>query len=348
MYFEQLREKDASILNLIVELYLRTGKPVSSGTIAQKSKKYSVSSATVRNIMAGLEKEGFLFQPHTSSGRIPTDNGLRLYVKQVIENVVFADQVNQFFSEDMTSQSGDFNSLLMNISKILSEYTDNIGFVISPKLSHINFRNIRLIKISENRVMVILVTTQNLVLTEIVETSYYFTQRELDRATHYINFNFSGKNLYFVRDFILKELPRYRSDYEDIINRLTVFLKEYLKQEETESKVFLEGTAKLFEKVEFLDPRLMHSMFEKFEQKAKLAKLLSDFISLDRVKVLIGSELNLPDLPNCSLVLSHYGYENKTLGSLGIIGPRRIPYKKIIPLVDSVAKRLSSTISNKQ
>lgn len=346
MFSEKLREKDAHIFHLIVELYLRTGKPVSSGYIAQKCTDYSVSSATVRNIMSKLEKMGLLFQQHTSSGRTPTDIGLRYYVNQVIHNAVYAEQPPKFITEDVAPHSGDFNSLLVSISKILSEYTDNIGFVISPKLSHINFRSIRFIKISENRVMVILVTTTNLVLTEIVESSYYFTQSELDKAAEYINRGFRGKNLSFVRDFILKELPRFRSDYENIINRLTVLLKEYLRQEELENKVFLEGTAKLFEKVEFLDPALMRSLFEKFEEKAKLAKLLSDFISLDRVKVLIGSELNLPDIPDCSLILSHYGYEDKTLGSLGVIGPKRIPYKRIIPLVDSVAKKLSRTISN--
>jgi len=112
-----------------------------------------------------------------------------------------------------------------------------------------------------------------------------------------------------------------------------------------ENRIFLQGTSKLLDKPEFLEVEKLKSLFQQFEEKAKLAKLISDFISLDKVKVLIGSELNIPDISDCSLVLSHYGYNRQVLGSLGIIGPKRIPYKKIIPLVDSVAKKLSQTIS---
>jgi heat-inducible transcriptional repressor len=339
-----LREKEIKILNLIVENYLKAAKPISSGLIAQKA-EHTISSATVRNIMAKLEKLGYLHQPHTSAGRVPTDRGLRFYVNSLLEETIFSHGPFSFMTEDFYQKKGDFYSLLNNVSHILSEYSDNLGFVLSPSISRVNFRHLRFIKIAEEKIMIILIATSNLVLNEIVETKSFFTQVELDRASHYINENFRGKNLLFVRDFLLREIPAYKMRYENIIRDLISFLKTYFLQEEKSHQIFIQGTAKLLEKPEVFGMPNLKALFQSFEEKAKLSKLLSDVISLDRVKVLIGSELDLPDVSDCSLILSHYGYDQQVLGSLGIIGPKRIPYRRIIPLVDYVAKKLSETIS---
>lgn len=346
MRVTKLREKDKVILNLITESYLKAGKPISSGFIAQRS-PLPVSPATVRNIMTKLEEQGYLFQPHTSAGRIPTDKGLRLYVNNLFEETLLPEKKVEL-PEDFSLELSDFNSLLDQVSKVLAEQSDNLGFVLSPRISKINFRHIRFIKISEYKVMIILITTSNFVLNEIFQLNTYFTQLELDRASQYINQNFSGQNMFIIRDYLLKELPKFKVRYEDIIDKLINLLKVYIEQEEEESQIFLKGTSKLLEKHDLFDMGKLKTLFQNFEEKAKLAKLLSDFISLDRVKVLIGSELNIPDIKDCSLILSHYGYRSQILGSLGIIGPKRILYKQIIPLVDSVANRLSQTISFSQ
>ncbi len=339
-----LREKESKILNLIVENYLKVAKPVSSGAIAQRI-EHPVSSATVRNIMSKLEKLGYLHQPHTSAGRVPTDKGLRFYVNSLLEEIIFPDHPTHSLTDDFDQKRGDFYSLLNSASHILSEYSDNLGFVLSPSISRVNSRHLRFIKVAEEKIMVILITTSNLVLNEIVETKSYFTQVELDRASHYINENFRGKNLIFVRDFLLREIPVHKMRYENIIKNLISLLKVYFLQEEKSHQIFIQGTAKLLEKPEVFGMPNLRSLFQSFEEKAKLSKLLSDVISLDRVKVLIGSELNLPDISDCSLILSHYGYDRQVLGSLGIIGPKSLPYRRIIPLVDYVAKKLSETIS---
>jgi heat-inducible transcriptional repressor len=346
MRTSNLREKDKLILNLIIENYLKTGKPISSGFIAQRS-PLPVSPATVRNIMTKLEEHGYLFQQHTSSGRIPTDKGLRLYVNNLFDEVIFPEKQVEL-PEDFPIDLSDFDSFLSQISKVLAEHSDNLGFVLSPRISKINFRHIRFIKISEFKFMIVLITTSDFVLNEIFQTNTYFTQHELDRASQYINQNFSGKNLYFIRDYLFKELPKFKLRYEDIIDKLINLLKAYISQEEEENQIFLQGIPKLLGKHDLFEMGKLKALFQSFEEKAKLAKLLSDFISLDRVKVLIGSELNIPDITDCSLILSHYGDRRQILGSLGIIGPKRIPYKKIIPLVDSVANRLSRTISFSQ
>lgn len=344
MKTQYIRDKDEDILDLIVENYLKIGKPVSSTSVVPKS-KISISSATIRNIMMKLEKNGYLYQPHTSSGRIPTDKGLRHYVNSLFEEALIPQNKVDFPSEKFYRDQNDFNSLLTNVSNQLSEYSDNLGFVISPRISKINFNHLRLIKISEEKIVIILVSSSELVLNEIIETKNYFTQVELDRASRYMNENFAGKNLFFVYEYLHKEVPKYKMRFENVIHKLNSFLKTYFIQEENDNQIFLQGTSKLLDKPELFDMDRLKTLFQQFEEKTKLAKLLSDFISLDRVKVLIGSELNLPDISDCSLILSHYGYNRQILGSLGIIGPKRIAYKKIIPLVDWVAKKLSQTIS---
>lgn len=342
-----LQEKDETILKLIVENYLMNGTPVSSGFIAKKLAS-PVSPATARNIMAKLEKLGCLYQPHISAGRIPTDKGLRFYVDNLFKEAFFPFDTENLSPRDFGLQKGDFNSLLVQVSKTLSDYSDNLGFVISPRITRINFRHLRFIKISEEKVMVILVSSSNLVLTEIIETKYYFTQIELDRASQHINENFRGKNLLLIRDYLQKDIPISQIRYDAVIQKLISLLKIYFNQEDIENKIVIQGASKLLEKPEFSDLEKLKSLFQNIEEKARLAKLLSEFISLDRVKVLIGEELSLPDISECSLILSHYGYDRQILGSLGIIGPKRIPYKKIIPIVDNIAHRLSQTISFNQ
>jgi len=344
MHKAALKNKDTPILNFLVESYLKIGKPISSGYISQKSRS-PASPATVRNIMVKLEKLGYLYQPHTSAGRIPTDKGLRFYVNNLFEEASPPLRKIGLPSEDFSHDKSDFHSLLVQASKWLSEYSDNLGFVISPRISRINFKYLRLIKISEKKVMIILVTTFNLVLTEVVEAGTYFTQLELDHASRYINENFKEKNLLFVHDYLTKEVPTYKIQFEDLFRKLSELMKIYVYQDKEENELFLDGTSKLLEKPDFIDMDRLKSLFHNFEEKTRITKLLSEFISLDRVKVLIGSEMNFPDISDCSLILSHYGYDRQVLGSLGIIGPKRIPYRKIIPLVDCVAKKLSRTIS---
>ncbi|MBM3285116.1 MAG: heat-inducible transcription repressor HrcA, partial [Candidatus Aminicenantes bacterium] len=303
------------------------------------------SPATIRNIMSKLEDMGYLSQPHTSAGRVPTDKGLRFYVNSLLDESLFTDEQLVFSLSDLSLEKGDFSSLFNHVSRLLAEHSDNLGFVIPPSVSRVNFNHVRLIKISEEKVMVILMTTFNLVLTEIVDIQHYFTQVELDNASQYINQHFRGKNLTFVRDYLMKELPRYKVSYEDAINKLIYLLKAYISRQEAENQIVFQGASKLIDKPELFSMEKLKSLFQNFEEKIKLAKLLSDFISLERVKVLIGAESNIPDISDCALVLSHYGYNNQVLGTLGIIGPKRIPYRRIIPLVDRVAQKLSQTIS---
>jgi heat-inducible transcriptional repressor len=193
-------------------------------------------------------------------------------------------------------------------------------------------------------VLVILVTPFHMVLTETLESSLPLTQSDLDRASQYVNQNFRGRTILAVREALARELPKYRIKYEDTLNKLLDLLKSSIDNE-GQDRILLQGTAQLLGKDGLSDLDKLRSLFRSFEEKAALVRLISDFVSLDRVKVLIGAEANFPNVEDCSLVLSHYGYSNQVLGTLGVIGPKRIPYKRIIPLVDRMAKRVSMAIT---
>jgi len=338
-----LRPKDRVVLVNVVESFLQEGRPVSSDLITRK-RILPDSPATIRNIMVKLEKLGYLFKPHTSAGRVPSDKGLRLYVNSLLDILARSSERAVLLPESALSGPGDLKSLLSRVSLMLADESDNLGFVLSPRISRIHFKHLRFIRIAENKVMVILLATFNLILNEIVSLDQDLGQTELDEAARFVNQNFRGKTLQAVRDYLEKEMPPYRDRREPAAAKLRELLKAYILQEEQSDSIFFQGASKLLDKAREFPIEKLKALVRHFEEKARLARLISDFISLDRVKVLIGSEENLPDIADCALVLSHYGTESQVLGSLGIIGPKRIPYQKIIPLVDSIALRLSQTI----
>lgn len=338
-----LRDKDKKVLNLVVESFVRHGRPVSSGEVCQ-TRRVSASPATLRNIMAKLEAQGYLSQPHTSAGRVPTDRGLRHYVGRLLAEKPLPEERLPLIQEEFPHRTADLDSLLLQACRILADSSDALAFVISPRIFRLPFEHLRFVKISDRRILVILVTPFHMVLTETLESALPLTQTELDRASQQINQNFRGKTILAVRETLMRDLPKYRMKYEDILNKLLDLLKTSIDRE-GEDRIFLQGTSRLLGKGGLSDIDKLRSLFRNFEEKAALAKLLSDFVSLDRVKVLIGSEANFPNVEDCSLVLSHYGYSNQVLGTLGIIGPKRIPYEKIIPLVDRMAKRVSLALT---
>jgi len=338
-----LKEKEKIVLTQLVASYLQHGRPVSSGHIVS-SGVLTASPATVRNIMSRLERLGYLYQPHTSAGRIPTDKGLRFYVNGLLNKCRVASETMPEGPAELLPAEGNLDSLFFRASRVLAEHSHNLGFVLSPPLSKIIFHHLRFLVVGENRVLVILTTANNLVLTEIVQTEENFSQAELDRAALYINQNFRHRNLISVRDYLVSELPRVRWSYEKLLRKLLDLLKASTSQTEKRSRIFIQGTANLLERAESFPLERLKYLFQDFEEKARLVRFLSEMISLDRVKVLIGSEAEMPDISDCSLVVSHYGYENQVLGTVGIIGPKRIPYGEIIPLVEMVALRLSLTL----
>jgi heat-inducible transcriptional repressor len=339
-----LREKDKKVLHLVVESFVRHGRPVSSGALSG-DRRIAASPATLRNIMAKLETLGFLAQPHTSAGRVPTDKGLRQYVGRLLDAKALPEERVPVIQEGFPQRTSDFDSLLLQACRVLADSSDNLGFVISPHIFRLPFERLRFVKISDRRVLAIVVTPFHMVLTETLESSVPLTQADLDRASQAISQSYAGRTILDVRDALLRDLPQHRMRYEDSLAKLLELLRGSIDMGAGSDRILLQGTSRLLGRPELSDMARLRALFRSFEEKAALVRLLSDFVSLDRVKVLIGAEANFPNVEDCSLVLSHYGYSNQVLGTLGIIGPKRIPYERIIPLVDRMAKRVSRAIT---
>ena len=242
-----LRDKDKKVLGLVVESFVRNGRPVSSGALCQ-TRRISASPATLRNIMVKLEAMGFLSQPHTSAGRLPTDKGLRHYVGGLLADKALPEERVPLIQEEFVRRTADLDSLLIQACRILADSSDNLGFVISPHIFRLPFEHLRFVKISDRRILVILVTPFHMVLTETLESSLPLTQAELDRAAQYVNQSFRGKTILAVRDALIRELPKYRVKYEDTLDKLLDLLKTSVDREQGENRIFLQGTARLLGK----------------------------------------------------------------------------------------------------
>ncbi len=338
------KERENIILKLIVENYIKSGFPISSKFIAEKL-GYKISSATIRNIMAKLDEEGYLYQPHTSAGRIPTDLGLKSYINTLLDETSFFKGEQEFVPRDFFETEADLDSLLEKTSRFLSDFSNNLGIVLYPRISKISFKKLKFLKLSENRIMLIMITTSNFTITDTINVKSSFTQDELDLASEYLNKNFAGKNLLYVRDYLLKMLPKEKAFIDKLIKKLINLLKNYFRFEKNRDKIFLEGQANLLAKPELFKMDELKLLFENLEKKAKLIKLLTNFINSEGVKVVIGSEIDLPFFSGCTLIISNYRFQNQSLGSLGILGPKRMPYKEVINLVDYTAKSLTQAIS---
>src|SRR5512135_1681666 len=201
-----LRDKDRKVLNLVVEGFVRHGRPVSSGSVSQ-TRRVAASPATLRNIMAKLEALGYLAQPHTSAGRVPTDKGLRHYVAAVLAEKALPDDGPPLIQEEFAHGTADLDSLLLQACRILADSSDALGFVISPRIFRLPFEHLRFVKISDRRVLVILVTPFHMVLTEALECSAPLSQADLDRASQYVSQSFRGRTILAVQEALVRELP---------------------------------------------------------------------------------------------------------------------------------------------
>ncbi len=339
-----LRDKDKKVLNLVVESFVRHGRPVSSGEVCSDPPRRRVSCDPPEH--HGQARGAGLPVPAAYVGgpRPDRSGACAITSGRLLSEKALPEERLPLIQEEFPHRTADLDSLLLQACRILADSSDALAFVISPRIFRLPFEHLRFVKISDRRILVILVTPFHMVLTETLESALPLTQTELDRASQQVNQNFRGKTILAVREALMRDLPKYRMKYEDILNKLLDLLQTSIDRE-GEDRIFLQGTSRLLGKGGLSDMDKLQSLFQNFEEKSALAKLLSDFISLDRVKVLIGSEANFPNVEDCSLVLSHYGYSNQVLGTLGIIGPKRIPYEKIIPLVDRMAKRVSQAIT---
>ncbi|MDO9310828.1 MAG: heat-inducible transcriptional repressor HrcA [Nitrosomonas sp.] len=336
-----LNERAQILLKTLVERYIHEGQPVGSRALSKFS-GLDLSPATIRNVMADLEEMGLVTSPHTSAGRIPTPQGYRLFVDTLLV-VKTLDRIELSHLENQLHP--DNPSRLINVaSQLLSELTRFAGVVVTPKRKGAVFRYIEFMALSEKRILLIIVTPEGDVQNRIIFTNIPYSQSDLIEAGNFINQHYAGCTLDGIRGRLGNELKQLRSEMISLMSAAIEAGGDAIN--ESSETVVLAGERNLLQ-VEDLSANLisLKKLFELFERKTKLLQLLELSRQAHGVKIFIGGESDVASLEEFSVVTAPYEIEGEIVGTVGVIGPRRMAYERIIPIVEITAKLLSSGLS---
>lgn len=342
----QLSERSLYLFKTLVEHFIQDGAPVGSRTLS-KDLSLNLSPATIRNVMADLEDFGLLDSPHTSAGRVPTAKGYRLFVDSLLRvNDLNSIEVEKIAKE--LDPGNDFKSLMQRTSSMLSDITQLAGVVMLPRTEQSKLQHIEFVVLSGNRVLVILVVNDREVQNRIINTSRTYSASELQEASNYLNDIFAGKDLTYVRANILDELEKTKEQLSQSMQtamEMAQLAFDYEKSKVDSDELFFSGETNLMDIAELCEVDKLKKLFNTFNQKRDILHLLEQAISADGIQIFIGEESGHDVLDNCSVVTSPYEVDGKILGVLGVIGPTRMHYERVIPIVDITAKMLGSALN---
>lgn len=346
------------VLSAIINEHFRTGEPVGSKSVAEKfTDTFPASSATIRNVMSELEDFGFLEQPHTSAGRVPTDKGYRFYVDNLLGVLSLSDEdlrlINKEFGLNELESSETPDRLMEKTSQLLSVLSKNIGIVVSPSLAQDPLRHIEFVNLSDKRVLVVLVSAPNKVHNKIIRLTENFSQEELNRTARYLNVEFGGKSLTEIRAKILKLMHEEKSLFDKMLQTAMILCSQSIESDDrAQGEVYVDGTANLFSTNSFADFEKLRRLLRTIEEKSRLIQVLNECIGRENsvgsgdVQVIIGSENSVDSLRNCTLITAPYQIgKDGAIGALSVLGPTRIEYARLISIVGYIARVLETLTS---
>ncbi len=339
-----LNERSLHLLKTLVERYIQEGQPIGSRSLSKNS-GIKLSSATIRNVMSDLEELGLIHSPHTSAGRVPTVSGYRLFVDTLLTVKPLKSQEIELLQNELVEAENDAD-IVSKASQLLSEVTQMAGVVTLPKRDVTSFRHVEFLPLSNTRVLVIFVTNEQEVHNKIIHTSKKFSEAELQQAANYLNSVYSGRNLSDVRQSVFNDLQQDQKKVNQGMLDAVSMAQMAFEQSPKEDYV-LSGETNLMGFNELADMDHLKQLFDAFSQKQGVIHLLDQCLVADGVQIYIGEESGYQVFDQCSLVTSSYSIDNETVGVLGVIGPTRMAYEKIIPYVDMTAKLLGSALNLK-
>ena len=338
----ELDERAQLLLRQLINSYTRDAQPVGSKNLAQLS-GLDVSSATIRNIMARLENMGLVDSPHTSAGRIPTEAGYRFFIDSLLEVDNLGEsaqkEISRNFSTDKTS-----SDLIHSATDILSQVTRLTGIVSLTHTAPAEIRHIEFMKLSERRVLVILVINKDDVHNKVIHVDRDYSDIELQQAAQTLSHYLIGRSFESARKMLLDELSELRTDVNSIMKTVLEAMDEVCSLN-THEDLITSGETNLLEYAELSDINKLRNLFNVFNEKTDLLKLLDGCTSADGVEIFIGSESGYSVLSDCAVVGAPYHVKGDIVGVLGVIGPTRIAYEQVIPVVDITAKLLTSALN---
>jgi heat-inducible transcriptional repressor len=334
------------LLRTLIAQYLVDGEPVGSRTLSRSS-GLDVSPATIRNIMADLEDAGLVASPHTSAGRVPTPRGLRLFVDSLIElQPLPHNEMVRLQRELPPGPTTTTLDLLGNVSTLLSAMTCFAGVVTVPRQADFPLRHIDFVPLPDARVLVILVFTDNRVQNRIVQLVKPLDSRELEQAANYLNSQFAGSRVDDIRAHLLDELREAGSELNRLLaSTMELATASFAPQADGGNDVLVSGQTNLMAYSELANLPRLRELFEAFQQKNELLQLMEVCAHAPGVRLFIGEESGFTALDGCSVVTASYGAQGRVLGAIGVIGPTRMAYERVIPVVQATAGLLSDALN---
>src|SRR5438067_1249931 len=338
----ELPERDRRILGALVQAYIEHGEPISSLWLA--SRGFGVSSATLRNVMARLEEQGYVFQPHTSAGRVPTDMGYRSYVDQLMAERRTARLAPDV--EERLRRAGTVGDVLSHASQEISRASHQVGFAIAPATDAM-FEHLDFVPLEAGKILVVLVSAGGQISHKVIEPSEAYRREELQQAANYINAEFKGRTLSDMRQSVLDLLREERTLYDQLMARALRLASTTFDGLEPQPLIYIQGTSLLLDLAGSDDPETtvatMRTLLRMIEEKTRLVQLIDACMDGAGLAVVIGSEHPDPDLQRFSVVPSTYTDGRRT-GTIGVIGPTRMRYSRTLNVVDSLSRAINKVL----
>lgn len=340
-----LSERAQQMLRALIDRYVRDGQPVGSRTLARDA-GLKLSPATIRNVMSDLEELGFVASPHTSAGRVPTVQGYRFFVDTLLTVQPLDKRAVERMRAELNLDKTP-KDLVETASGMLSGITHLAGVVTLPKHGQPLFKRVEFMPLSEKRVLAILVIGKDEVQNRVLKVDKLYSAAELQQASNYLNHLFAGRDLDEVRDILLREMQETRSSMNDMMLAAMQMADQVLEKNRSEDFI-VAGQTNLMEFHELCDIERLRKLFDAFNQKRDMLHLLDQCVHGAGIQIFIGEESGYQVLDECSMVTAPYTVDGKILGVLGVIGPTRMAYERVIPIVDATARLLGAALNSKE
>jgi heat-inducible transcriptional repressor len=345
MTLNEMNARSRTVLNTIIQLHLSSGDPVGSASVARRMNR-ACSSATIRNIMMNLERMGYLTQPHKSAGRVPTDDGYRVYVDSLMLPEPLSSEEKAEIETRLQLSVCLSSTLMENACHLLSRLSGSVSFAVAPTFGLTRMRHVEFVRFTRTRIVVVLVSQAGLLTNRVIELSEALSQDDLQACANYLNHSFSGMTLREIRLRLLDLMREERTLYDALLRRVVMLGQEACREEDESdaSRVYLDGASNILDQPELVPVERMRAILRAIEEKHRLLKILNACVNDEGVHVLIGHESYDPDLEGLSLVTATYGLDAETRWGIGVLGSTRMRYNRIVALVGQVADSVRSAL----
>jgi len=339
-----LNEREELVLRTIIDQFISTNEPIGSRNVSSVG-PLKMSPATIRNIMSDLFDLGFINQPHTSAGRVPTDNGYRYYIDRLITTKKISNTVIKNIEQAFNFDPTNISNLFKTFSKKLGDMTNSVGFIVSPKNNSIVLKHLEFIRLNKESVIAIIVSKTGYVENVLLNIDTDITDSELTQMSNFINSSFVGNKLSEVKSALIDQLYLYRDKVNDLIDKTGKVSKALFASDIFKEEIIFEGTTNLLDTEDIKNIDSLKEILKTFDEKKRLCEIFDRCIQEDSVKIFVGSEIGLEGIDETGIVFKSYHRGGDTIGTMGVIGPKRMYYPHVVSVVDYSSQIMSRMLN---